>query len=40
MQQMQDRAFIDGRDLEYLQIVPDADAAAGILLEYYGDDCP
>ena len=40
VQQMQDRAFIDGRDLEYLQIVPDADAAAGILLEYYGDDCP
>ena len=40
VQQMQDRAFIDGRDLDYLQIVPDADAAAGILLEYYGDDCP
>jgi uncharacterized protein (TIGR00730 family) len=40
VQQMQDRAFIDGRDLEYLQIVPDADAAAGILLEYYGDDGP
>lgn len=40
VQQMQDRAFIDGRDLEYLQIVPDADAAAGILLEYYGDDYP
>lgn len=39
VQQMQGGAFIDGADLEYLQIVPDADAAAGILLQYYGDDC-
>jgi uncharacterized protein (TIGR00730 family) len=33
-------AFIDREDLEFLEIVADADAAAEILLDYYRRQCP
>ena len=33
-------AFIGAQDLEYLEIVEDAEAAAAILLDYYRRKCP
>ena len=40
LEQMQARGFIGDDDLDYLQIVADADAAAAILLSYYdGASC-
>ena len=38
--QMGARGFIGTQDLNYLQIVADASAAADILLAYYNEDCP
>jgi len=40
LEQPQDQAFIGARDLEYLEIVEDAEAAAVILLDYYRRECP
>jgi hypothetical protein len=40
MDEVESRAFIDREDLEFLEIVPDADAAAEILLDYYRRRCP
>ena len=40
LEQPQEQAFIGARDLEYLEIVEDAEAAAVILLDYYRRECP
>ena len=34
------REYIDTSDLEFVDIVPDEEAAAAILLAYYRDNCP
>ena len=34
------REYIDMADLEFVEIVPDEEAAAAILLAYYRDNCP
>ena len=34
------REYIDMADLEFVDIVPDEEAAAAILLDYYRDNCP
>jgi uncharacterized protein (TIGR00730 family) len=34
------REYIDMADLEFVDIVPDEEAAAAILLAYYRDNCP
>ena len=34
------REYIDMADLEFVEIVPDEEAAADILLAYYRDNCP
>jgi uncharacterized protein (TIGR00730 family) len=40
MDEVESRGFIDREDLEFLEIVPDADAAAEMLLDYYRSRCP
>jgi uncharacterized protein (TIGR00730 family) len=40
VEQMQASGFIGEHDLDILRVVPDADAAALILLDYYHQDCP
>lgn len=40
VQQVESQGYIGEADLEYLDIVEDADAAAAILLRYYRGDCP
>jgi uncharacterized protein (TIGR00730 family) len=40
LEQVKANAYISGEDLDYLEIVDDADAAAAILLHYYSNDCP
>ena len=40
LDQPRDNAFISPQDLDYLEIVEDAAAAAAILLDYYRRECP
>lgn len=40
MDEVESRAFIDREDLEFLEIPPDADSAADILLDHYRRKCP
>jgi uncharacterized protein (TIGR00730 family) len=40
LEQVKANAYISGEDLDYLEIVDDADAAAAILLRYYRNACP
>ena len=40
LEQVKAKGFIGENDLDYIQIVDDADAAAAILLDYYRRKCP
>ena len=40
VEQVKAGGYISGEDLDYLEIVDDADAAAAILLDYYRRECP